>query len=155
MKKTFLIVAIVLIAFSSTAGAQDIGIGVEYVFDFSGSVLNGLAITGSPPVLPMVFGLNFSFGGGAFHFGITADWWLYQTTISGPFALYVGPGLFFGIGSVLSLGVRVPIALQFWVIPPLELFLEVAPSIGLTFGGGSTVAPRFGVAAAIGGRFWF
>ena len=137
-----------------SAEGRGIGIGAEYVLDFGGAnVMNGLAITGSPPKLPIVIGLQFAFGSQVFQFGLTVDWWLFHTNITGPLDLYIGPGLFLNVASALSLGVRVPVGLQWWVITPLELFLEASPSIGITFA--NPVTPRFGVGLALGGRFWF
>ena len=69
--------------------------------------------------------------------------------------LYVGPGLYTVIGSnVFDLGVRVPVGIHMYVIDPLELFLEIAPALGVGLSGGFEF-PRFDVQGAVGFRFWF
>jgi hypothetical protein len=159
--KRILLVAVALALVSSGAWARqkDIGIGVEYVFTYGSlGALNGFAVTGSPPVLPMVFGLTFGAGSGYFNLGITADWWLYQTRLGGPFALYAGPGLWgavnLGATGYGAFGARAALGLQFFPIDPLELFVEFAANIGLAISGGGA-GLSWGVAPAIGGRFWF
>lgn len=161
MKKRVLLVLVVLALVSSGAWAKqkDIGIGVEYVFSYgSMGALNGFAITGSPPVLPMVFGLNLSFGQGYLNLGVTADWWLYQRGISGPMGLYAGPGLFLALGlqsnSAFAFGARGVLGLQFFPVEPLELFIEVAINVGLAVAGGGA-ALSWGVPLSLGARFWF
>lgn len=161
MKKTFILVLLVVTLVGTVASAKqsDIGIGVEYVFTYGSlGALNGFAITGSPPVLPLVFGLNLSFATSYFNLGITGDWWLWQTGIAGPLALYAGPGLFLGVNlsgsAAFSFGARGVIALQIFPIQPLEFFLETGVNVGLAVGSGGA-GLTWGIPVSLGGRFWF
>ena len=121
-----------------------------------GAVGPGALLSFSPEGYPLVFGAGTSFGGGSFSLGATADWWLYYADLVDFLSLYVGPGAYFDLSlgnenANLGLGMRIPVGLQAWVIDPLELFLELAPTFGLKGG----VFPAFGVQTAIGFRFWF
>ena len=135
------------------APAFSIGIGGSFGLDVAGgSVGPGVLLSLKLDDFPMVFGVGASFGGGVFQFGATIDWWLWHTNLGSIFGLYVGPGAYLSVGTAyFGVGLRIPIGLQAWIIDPLELFLEIAPTLG--YGGGTF--PRFGVQGAVGFRFWF
>ena len=103
---------------------------------------------------PAVFGLGVSIGS-SIRIGATADWWLWGMDLGDILYLYVGPGLYARIGGGFDVGARVPVGLQFWVIDPLELFLEVAPAIGISLIGGALDFPDFKLQSSLGFRFWF
>ena len=155
MKKTILAAAI-LVAVVATP-AFSFGIGGAFGLDFAGgSVGPGALLSFSPDSHPLVLGVGASFGEGFFALGLTGDWWLYHTGLISILSLYIGPGLYVDLNVVnenasLGIGARIPIGLQAWIIDPLELFLEIAPTIGLRGG----TFPAFGVQGAIGFRFWF
>jgi hypothetical protein len=160
--KKICLLAVVVLAFGASgawAKQKGIGIGVEYVFTYGSlGALNGFAITGSPPGLPVVLGANFGFGSGYFNLGVTGDWWLYQRRLTGPLGLYAGPGLFLGVRlggtGYVALGARGALGLQLFPIEPLELFIEAAVNVGLAItNGGAGLA--WGVPVSVGGRFWF
>lgn len=159
MKKALLILlALTAIGTGAWARQSNIGVGVEYVFSYGPvGALNGFAITGKPPVLPIVLGVSLSFGSEVFNLGVTADWWLWQTGIAGPLSLYAGPGLFLGLGlggdPDISFGARGVIGLQFFPIDPLEFFLEGGINVGLRVGDPTTLT--WGIPVAVGARFWF
>ncbi len=104
----------------------------------------------------MVLGIGASFGSGYFSIGLTGDWWLWYTNLGSIFALYIGPGAYIDLriaesGSNFGIGARVPIGLQAWVLDPLEVFFELAPTFGIKGG----TFPTFGIQGALGFRFWF
>jgi hypothetical protein len=159
MRRALFLAAALLVLMGTTASAEpDIGIGVEYVFTYGSlGALQGFAITGSPPVVPLVFGLNLSFYGAYFNLGITADWWLWQRR-AGLLGLYAGPGLWgfvtLGGGSEVAFGARAILGLQLWPISVLELFVEGGLNVGLRVSGGGA-GLSWGVPVAAGVRFWF
>lgn len=155
MKRLVLALGLTLGLVATSASALAIG-GA-----FSVGVLGGLPSSAMLSVkldnVAPVLGLGVSVGGGTMHIGATADWWLYHTALGGPFWLYLGPGGYVdvqtGSTATIGLGLRLPIGLQFFVLKPLELFLEVAPRAGLTFN--PTQFPVWGIQGALGFRFWF
>jgi hypothetical protein len=159
-RRIVLVLALLAVAATGALAKQkDIGIGVEYVFSYAPlGVLNGFAITGSPPVLPIVFGLNLSFGGGSFNLGVTGDWWLFQRGLTGPLALYAGPGLFLtaglGASAAVAFGARGIVGLQLFPIEPLEFFIETGVNVGIAISGAGA-GLSWGIPFALGGRFWF
>jgi hypothetical protein len=160
LKKIVLLMVVLAVLGASGAWAKqkDIGIGVEYVFSYGSlGALNGFAITGSPPKLPVVLGINLGIGGGYFNLGVTGDWWLFQRRITGPLALYAGPGLFLAVNlggtGYFAFGARAAVGFQFFPIEPLELFIEAALNVGVAISGGARLS--WGVPLAVGARFWF
>lgn len=154
MKKLMIIAILLSLA---AIPAFSFGVGGAFGLDFAGgSVGPGALFSFSPDEIPAVFGVGFSFGTDSFALGVTADWWLYYTNLFSIVALYIGPGAYVDINIAngaarLGAGLRIPVGLQAWVLDPLELFLEVAPTFGLKNG----TFPAFGVQGAIGFRFWF
>lgn len=165
MKKRTLIIVIAIllligVAVSGFSVPRKTGfaIGGAFALDPIGTVYPGAALTFKLPVLPPIWGVGFSFGSQAFRLGITGDWWLWNFQLLGPLWLYLGPGLWVNIniadsGSGVGLGLRVPVGLQLWFIEPLELFLEIAPRVGLSIS--DPVTLDWGIQGAIGFRFWF
>ena len=155
MKKTVLIVF--LFACIATAPIWSFGIGGAFGLDLAGGTVGpGALLSFSLDTYPAVFGVGASFGGGSVSLGVTADWWLYYTNLVGILALYIGPGVYVDVkvgsgDASFGIGARVPIGLQAWILDPLEVFLEIAPTFGLKNGS----FPAFGVQGAIGFRFWF
>ena len=147
MKKYF--VAILLIAIVTSAPLFGFGYGGAFGLDIAGGTVGpGALLSVSFDTYPIVFGIGASFGDGV-ALGATADWWLYYANLVSILALYIGPGVYIdvavGSGSAtLGAGVRIPVGLQAWVLDPLELFLEIAPTFGLKAG----VFPAFGFSPA-------
>ena len=151
MKKAFLIVCVLLI------------VEVIPVFSFGIGGAFGLGFVDMPhqamlsvkfDTFPAVFGIGASIGSSSIQIGVTADWWLFHQHLFSIVNLYIGPGMYAAIGGNTSLGVRVPIGLRAFILDPLELFIEIAPSIGLRLSDPITF-PAWGVQGAFGFRFWF
>ena len=85
-------------------------------------------------------------------FSVTGDWWLKAGAISGsPLGYYVAVGAFVTLPD-LTLGARVPIGLQLWLLGDLlELFLEAVPYAGLYL---PAMGPMYGIGVGAGFRFW-
>ena len=84
----------------------------------------------------------------------TADWWLVQKPLEGIINYYAGPGGYLGISSnSVDAGLRIPFGLNIYPIDPLELFVEIAPAIGVNID--PFRFPTFGWQTALGFRFWF
>ena len=122
-------------------GGGGLGYGSEY-----GNVGLSLKI----PVLPIFWGVYGNFLRGHKGFGFTADYYFFDSylidrTLSGSdgsgydlkLHWFLGGGLFFnlftgGDKKYFDLGVRLPVGLSWHIINPLELFLAIAPGIGIS-----------------------
>lgn len=153
MKKR--IVLIVLLAAIAAAPAFSFGIGGAFGLNFGNAVGTGGLLSVKFDEYPAVFGVGARFGQDYFNLGVTADWWLYETNLVEMLDLYVGPGLYAVVGSnVFDVGVRVPVGIHMFVLDPFELFLEVAPAIGVGFSP-AFYFPSWDFQGAVGFRFWF
>lgn len=131
-----------------------------------GTINNGNAIgigfmVGEPTGLSIrvgqfpILGIAWSFRN---YLHIHLDGWLYNGKLAGPLTWFIGIGgkvRLFNIdnktseGTILGLGFRVPIGIDWFIIKPAELFLEVAPGIAIL------PATGFDWDAALGLRFHF
>ena len=159
MKKILLIFIILAVAATFTVSAS--AIGVAFSLNSLESATGDLAITGKLSQFPPVLGLSFSLGSEATRVGLTADWWMYHKPLVGIISLYVGPGAYVNIAgngdtTNLNLGARVPFGFQifpFGADPELEIFVEIAPRLGLLIQ--DPITMDYGIQGAIGGRLWF
>jgi hypothetical protein len=110
------------------------------------------------PGLPLFFGLNASFGGFT-GLGVSADYYLVDRDLVRDGSLdldwFLGLGafthLYFGDYFAAALGLRLPIGLSWHINRVFELFLDVAPGIGVSFNS----RPFYGsLAAELGIRAW-
>ena len=154
--KRKIVVALLALAFLTTVAHAQVGfaLGAEATLDILGSgVFPGAALTVSPPLLPIMFGAGFIIGDPLI-VGFTLDWWLLHTPLVGVLRVYFGPGLFLAISHAVDLGIRLPVGLQLYIVPPFEIFFEIAPHIGISF-----TQPKpfstIGLVGALGFRFWF
>ncbi len=137
-----------------TSGASAAAIGGEFSSGVVGGLPNAAMVTFKLDHLPVI-GIGLSIGGSSSAVSVTADWWLYHQALGGPFYLYIGPGLFADeVNGSVSAGGRLPIGLQYFVIKPVELFAEVAPTLGVTLGN-VVQFPTWGVQGSLGFRYWF
>lgn len=153
MKRVILIIALCLLSTVAFA-SMDMAIGGAFNIGFIGGVYPGGALTVKLPQLPLVIGAGATVGSRVVNIGITLDWWLYRAPLFGIVSIYVGPGLYLKIATPLDIGARVPVGLQIFVIDPLELFVEIAPQMGVGLGD-PVKFPTFGLMGAVGFRFWF
>ena len=155
MKRTVVLISLALIV----AGTSAFGFGIGGAFSLgigTASVGPGAMLSLKLDELPMVFGVGAVIGATEFKAGATVDWWLWDTPLVSILNLYLGPGLYAQLGAGFDVGVRVPIGLQAWIIDPLEIFLEVAPALGLSINDSAQISfPDFELQAALGIRFWF
>jgi hypothetical protein len=127
---------------STTVGA----LGLNYSF-FS-TYTGGLGLTGiiGHQNRPFQISLHWDFAGA--YFGATVDWLFLRNPIPGtPLWYYVGVGLGIGLGGGFNFGARVPLAIQWFPVPPLEFYLEYAPGarilLTLAFDHSLTLGARF------------
>jgi hypothetical protein len=157
MKQIALVLALVLgvsaFAAQPTQARSDLGVGV---------------IVGEPTGISIKY-RNFPIMGIAWsienHLHLHADYWISHRSLSGPVSWYWGVGgkiTFFdkgneGVGNLdpeddkeyTGVGVRVPVGLQYYILPELELFAEIVP--GFAFLPGTD----FELEGGIGARYYF
>ncbi len=155
MKKTAILVLIALVVLSTgafAAGGFAIGGEGAWYFAGTGGLPAGAMLMLKLPQFPLMLGIGVTF---PLSVGLTADYWIAQGTIVSIFAWYVGVG---GYASIdvspvdVSVGGRIPIGLQIWPLgKTLEIFLEAAPAVGVSF-----IPTEFGwhIQGALGLRFW-
>jgi hypothetical protein len=158
MKKKIVLIAAALFIFASVE-AFSFGIGLRGNIGWDSIYGGGLLFS---PDDKKHFGLNYYMGEDSFHLGVTGDLWLLNQTLtnvgSGELNFYAGPGIYAQLGMPkdgkpgFGIGLRVPVGvdLDFDIF---DVFLEIAPQIGLSF------LPNLGLYgnwfnAAIGFRFW-
>jgi len=162
MKKIILAISFSLLSVSAFSLT---GVGVAFTFGLDTGA-GGAALNLSSPSIPgTILGINADFREGSTSIALYDDWWMHTQNIGGPIDLYLGPGFFLGLAMTengdktdtnFSAGARLPIGLRFFPIKPMELFLELAPSIapinnsGISIGGDSVFFQ-----GAFGVRLWF
>lgn len=131
------------------ASGFSLGLGLAYSLPF-GSLPSGVMFSAKLDQLPFLLGISYSLEN-TFRLGVTADWWLASGNLVSFINYYVGPGLYGGIGNgTFDLGLRVPIGINAYPIPELELFFEIAPAIPFF-----PNFPQPSLQGAAGFRFWF
>ncbi|MFW5777122.1 MAG: hypothetical protein ACOCZB_07530 [Spirochaetota bacterium] len=149
MTKKTLIIAFGLLVIVAASGFS-LGLGLAYGLDPVGGLPQNVLFSMKFDEVPALLGLGFSFEE-PIRIGMTADWWLASGNLVSFINYYVGPGLYAGIGeNIFDIGLRIPVGLNAYPIPELELFLEIAPAVAFlpTF-------PDPGLQGAVGFRFWF
>lgn len=151
-RKVAIVVLVLMVGTIGLASADTFGIGLSTGAG-SGGVGNTLLSVKLPQV-PFLLGVGFNAGGGRFSAAFTADWWLYTTNLVNFVNLYAGPGIYLTVPDPLNVGIRVPVGINAYPIPVLELFFEIAPTFAI-LSGGQINFPSFDFQAALGFRFWF
>ena len=156
MKRTLIIVVVALICVSTAsfaAGGFAIGGEGSLYIAGSGGLPAGAMLVLKLPQFPLMLGIGVS---SPLAIGLTADYWIAHGNIISIFDWYVGVG---GYASLdvspldITVGGRIPIGLQIWPIgKTLEIFLEAAPAVGVSF-----IPTGFGwhLQGALGFRVWF
>jgi len=163
MKKilfVFVLVAIIATgtAFASPVHPGGLGIGALWAGHFGGGGIgHGAALSLKLPSLPVFWGISW-YGGAV---GVQGDVYLMGSNLLPFMGWYLGVGgygsFYLGDDAVIGLGVRLPIGLTFQFINLLELFIDVAPSLGIsfwTYGDGGSSFPNWGYPIEIGIRIW-
>jgi hypothetical protein len=152
MKKVLIlsVLLFVIVSVSSFSWGVGASIGVQPLGGLPGS---NVMFSFKLDQLPILFGVGFTIWEDVFNFGITADWWLVNENLFSFVNFYLGPGAYLGIGGTVNIGARLAAGLNIFPIDFLEIFFEIAPSLGL--GINPIVFPVFGLQGAIGVRFWF
>jgi hypothetical protein len=152
-KKIGVLVALLLVF--SVAGAFSFGIGLQGGGNVGGG---GVAITFKLDSTPLIFAVGGHGGTDGFSIGATADYWIANPTISGPFGWFygVGVGATIGFGDEfdLSANAHVPVGINVMLFQEkLELYLQAAPGLGIG------IIPDFGLGffwdASLGFRYYF
>ena len=159
MRKTVLLILTVLLL--STMSVSAVGISaIGGAFSFSTSEIEAAIPGGALSIkldsIDPILGFGVRVDEDSFHMGVTADWWVYKEPLVDAINLYLGPGGYVNLavnGSTsVDLGLRIPVGLQMFPIDPLELFIELAPKVGIGF---PIQFPTWGLQGALGFRFWF
>ena len=170
MKKLVMVIALAAILATGTAFAVQDGLGIG-VFGSggggweAGSVGGGGALSLKLPSMPVYWGINFGLGNG-FWLGVSGDFlhlidnqplvqdiglsWFIRGGLYGK--LWLG-----GEWVALDFGARLPIGLSWQPIRLFELFIDIAPSIGLgmAFADPLYVGLGGGWVGELGIRLWF
>ncbi len=157
MNKKFLAVFAALIVAVSAGAFAKTGIGAQFGHVI-GSGYWGAALTLKVEQFPCIFAIDAYYT----RIGLTADWWFGNPTIttlgSGPLGWYYGLGLAAGLGVGSNVDFLVAgrgvIGLNWYVIEPLEIYLQIAAQLGVDIGG-EPFFPVWGFPVNLGFRFWF
>ncbi|MDR2259313.1 MAG: hypothetical protein LBE14_09220 [Treponema sp.] len=170
MKKLILAVLLGLMlctvgAFAEHPDGWGVGILGRWGWGWTGDGAGGAALSLKAPSVPVYWG--FSLGFREHYFGLTAtgDYYLIDQTLipEANFGWYLGLGGFASFHiwenfSALTAGVRFPIGISWRPLDALELFLDVAPGLGIGayFGDKSGLYfPAGEFPLELGLRFWF
>ena len=184
MKKFLMVLALVAILATGTAFADHPdgwGVGVVGGWGYNLDGAYGLSL--KIPSIPIYWAINLGLGSHYFGVGITGDYYVIDDALPVPtLNWFLGVGGFFNFRSwsykydygdwsytSMNFGVRVPIGLSWQPIDLIEVFLDVAPSLGLGIWGGYTEKYSggtekkhdgefrffFGLPVEIGLRLWF
>lgn len=160
-KKSIILILLTLLVIPAAYSNTGLGAAFTYGLD-NGANNTGAALSINTPAIPgTVQNIRLTFDGSDyFSFSISDDWWVVQENITGKLDLYIGLGFYAGVTVVnnedtdFSLGARLPIGLTMKPIDFIELFLEVAPAMGVGFEP-TIYFPSWNVQAALGLRLWF
>ena len=156
-KKLLLVLILVAVIVTGTAFAQT-GIGVQGGGSFGSGSLGGAALTLKLSGSPIYWAFNFSAGSGYSWMGLSGDVNLLTNSIISGLDWYVRVGglanvAFFRDNFYLNVGVQLPVGIAWRPLPPLELYLQVGPRLGIN------ILQDFGFGiygfGNIGIRYWF
>ncbi|MCL2191042.1 MAG: DUF3996 domain-containing protein [Treponema sp.] len=169
MKKAVIGIALAAVLAAGTAFASPVhpngfGIGALWGGSVDGGLNNNVALSLHVPGVPVFWGIRLGLGGENLRLGLQGDYYFLGSYLVGDFlGWFLGFGLYgnfsFGDNAAIGFGARLPIGLTIQPIDLLEIFLNVAPQIGLhmyTGGGGGIHFPSGGFFGfEIGLRLWF
>lgn len=141
--------------------AGKIGIGGVVSSGFGDDGLGGtLGLSLKLPSMPVFWAARMEITPNVFGFGATGDVYIIDNplirdknvTLDWFFGVGGYANIFFSKSSTLfSLGARVPVGLSWYIVPEWELFLDLAPSVGLTT---EPLFPALGLSGELGLRYW-
>jgi hypothetical protein len=153
MKKTVIAILLVLLIGTSVSA---LGIGASFGYDYFYLPGSNAMLSLKLDQYPFIFGVGLAITSSSINFGFTADYWLLNDKLFdiGDINVkwYFGPGLYVGLSDSFFAGVRVPIGLNAFVLKPLELFVELTPTLAIQIN--PLYFPKFGIGSNIGFRFW-
>jgi len=167
MKK--IVLALLLVSFMSVGlfaqrpDGWGIGVMAQYGMNWDGFHGSGsAAFSLKAPQLPIYWGVNMRFTNDYFRISVSGDYYLLEQSLTDDinFGWYLGLGAYVGLvtngGAGLFFGGRLPVGL--YIMPvvevPIEIFMELAPSLGIAFFDDTVTFPDGGLQFAIGIRFW-
>jgi hypothetical protein len=155
MRTRVMLIALVLVVAVAVPMTFATGVGAAFALPVGdGLPGSGAMLSLKVSQIPFLMGFGFSIGQNTTSFGVTGDWWIANRNLFSFVNYYMGPGFYLGYSNALMLGGRFPLGINIFPIKPVELFLEIAPT--LTIGLGDPIQfPIFGVQGAFGARFWF
>jgi len=157
-------------------GGLGVGKGTEdfdnlFLKAISASISTGYGVSLKFAGLPVFWTVKARLGTGVFGIGLGGDYYFIDSLIAPDIGLgwYLGAGAFvdwisFNIPGwwkfdYLDFGVRVPVGLSWQIVPAFEVFLEGAPSFGLSIlsSQGSEAQTLFlwDIPITVGVRYWF
>lgn len=158
MKKTrALLLAVLLLCGATSAFAKGSGFaiggeGAMYLAGAGGLPMSAMLLLHIPQV-PLMFGIGVS---NPLALAVTADYWAAHGNLGSVFSWYAGIGGYLAVdlgpSGTITAGGRIPIGLQAWPVGSvLELFIEIAPAVGIVL-----VPTGFDwhFQGAVGLRFW-
>lgn len=163
MKKFLSVVAILLTLGTASVFAKgkagNAGLGIQGGFAPGAVNYGGAAVTFKLKTVPCVFAVDIGIAGNEVRSaGVTADWWIANPKISGPWGYFYGVGLAAGVhtdGPNFGIGGRAVLGTNVFLIDGfLEFYLDAAWQPMLWFGNWS---PKDLLSFPInfGFRFWF
>jgi len=173
MKKLVLVLLLGTIlaggVFAQHPGGWALGVGAQFGGTWQSSVTGqSLSVFLKAPQLPIYWGIDLAlFQTNSFSLGVTGDYFLIDEIFVPEARLgwFLGLGGYFqfstGTGgsswTMIDFGVRLPIGIYIFPVDFLEIFLDIAPSLGFyTYvSGGSAVGLGGGWQGDFGIRFWF
>ena len=154
-KVVVIAVALLLAVGGATFAQNTFGIGAAFSLDAIGSLPQQALLSLKVPQVPILWGIGVEVNEGDFNMGLTADWWFYQTNLTGPLNFYLAAGVYAALPETFEVGGRIPLGLNIFPLPVAEIFLEFAPTLLIVSDREGVDIPDFGLQAALGFRFWF
>ena len=145
MKRLVLVLLLAVVLSVSAFAEHPEGWGAGFGYQFGGlwespgTVNQGLTLYLKAPEFPIHFGLSLGLDTSTFRFSVTGDYYVLDKTLSSDIGLgwFVGVGGYFRVTTSkddyigVDLGARLPVGLYWMPLDFLEIFFDIAPSVGL------------------------